>query len=476
MSDMAYELVCGLEIHIELSTKTKLFCGCSTAFGAPPNTQCCPVCTAAPGALPVLNQQALEYSILASLALNCEINTRTWHDRKNYFYPDLPKSYQNSQYVFPVGVRGHIDLPSGKQIRIHQIHLEEDAGKLVHEGGDSYLDCNRCGIPLIEIVTEPDFRNAEEVRECLEFLRDTLRFTGVSDCRMQEGSMRCDVNLSVRPVGQEKLGTRVEIKNMNSINFIMQAIAYEFERQVDTLEAGGELTQDTLRFDEKTGRTISMREKSDAVDYRYFRDPDLADIRLSDEYVEELRRQIPELPYARAARYMDDYGISKPDAMAIVRSRRATEFFEAASTGLKRPKTVSDFIVTRIFRRLDTEAAREEFRIPVTTEGMNTLVRWLEEGKISSNLAKNTLEQMLDTGAPPQELLKPEDLAGANPDELRGIAREVMAEMAGAVADYRAGKEKALGALLGGIMRKTGGKADPVQARQLLLELLSASE
>jgi len=467
-----YELVAGFETHVELSTKTKIFCGCTTEFGGEPNTHCCPVCIGLPGTLPKLNRQVVKYAIMAGLATNCEIAEVAKMDRKNYSYPDLAKAYQISQFDKPLCENGFVQLSNGRKIRILRIHIEEDAGKLIHEGDNTYVDYNRGGVPLIEIVTEPDFRSVEEAREYVEKLQLIMRYIGVSDCRMQEGSMRCDVNISVRPEGSEKLGTRTEIKNMNSINNIAKAMNYEFERQVALIENGGEVIQETLRFDDSTGTTSSMRSKEDANDYRYFREPDLVTIVTSREEVEEIRKMLPELPDVKADRYVQQYGIPEKDAQLLTKYRKVSEYFDEAIKGIKAPKTVSNFIIGSMFRRVETEVAKEKFEVATTPEQLNQLVKLLEDKKIQNNLAKQTLEKMLDTGKPCTDFIDESDLGGVDDNALTEMCQNAINSNPNAVADFRNGKEKALMALLGNVMKQSRGKADAQAVKAKLVELI----
>ena len=470
---MSYEMVAGLETHIELSTNTKIFCGCTTRFGSEPNTNCCPVCIGLPGTLPKLNRQAVRYAIMAGLVTNCTINTVSKMDRKNYVYPDLSKAYQISQFDKPLCEHGYVQLSSGKKIRLTRIHIEEDAGKLVHSRGDTYVDYNRGGVPLIEIVTEPDIRSADEIREYLERLQLMMKYIGISDCKMQEGSLRCDVNISVRKIGDDKLGTRTEIKNMNSLTFIEKAVAYEVNRQIDLLESGEAVIQETRRYNDAEDITESMRGKEDANDYRYFREPDLVTILTTPEEIEELRASLPELPDSRLARYVNEWGIPASDAQLLVKYRQIAEFFEEAAAGVT-PKTVSNFIIGQIFRRLVTDADKETGTIPVSAAHLNELVKLIDDGKLKMNLAKSTLETMMDTGKPVSELVSEEDMKGVDEGALIAICRDVLAANPAAVADYRGGKEKALKALLGGVMKATRGSADALTAEKLLIELINA--
>ena len=468
-----YELVAGLETHIELSTKTKIFCGCTTAFGAQPNTNCCPICIGLPGTLPKLNEQVVQYAVMAGLATNCKINPVAKMDRKNYVYPDLPKAYQISEYDKPLCYEGWIELESGKKIRITRIHIEEDAGKLVHDRGDTYVDYNRGGVPLIEIVTEPDIRSIDEAREYVEKLQLIMKYIGVSDCKMQEGSLRCDVNISVRPKGTEKFGTRAEIKNMNSFTFMSKAMQYEFDRQVDLIESGEAVVQETRRYNDADGTTMSMRGKEDAQDYRYFREPDLVSIETDEKTIEEIRALLPELPHEKYRRYVTGYGLPAADAQLITKYRRVAEYFDEAAKGLRNPKTAANLIVGQMFRRFPTEAEKEEWAAGATAEQLRELVLLIESGKLKMNLAKSTLEKMLDTGKPVSELVSEEDMAGVDAGALEGICKEVLANNPKAVGDFLGGKDAAIKSLLGGVMKATRGKADAVQAETLLRTLIN---
>ena len=468
---MSYELVAGLETHIELSTKTKIFCSCTTQFGGEPNTNCCPICIGLPGTLPKLNHEVVRYAIKAGLVTNCTINNISKMDRKNYVYPDLSKAYQISQYDKPLCEHGYVELSSGKRIRLTRIHIEEDAGKLVHSRGDTYVDYNRGGVPLIEIVTEPDIRSVDEIREYLEKLQLMMKYIGVSDCRMQEGSMRCDVNISVRRAGDDKLGTRTEIKNMNSFAFIEKAVNYEMNRQIDLIESGEQVVQETRRYNDAEDITESMRGKEDAHDYRYFREPDLVTIATSDEEIEALRSSLPELPDARLKRYTGQWGIPETDASLLVKYRRVSEFFEEAAQGVS-PKTVSNFIIGQIFRRLVTDADKEACQLPITAAQLRELVQLIDAGKLKMNLAKSTLEKMLDTGKSVGDLVSEEDMKGVDEGALAAACEQAIADNPGAVSDYLGGKEKALKALLGAVMKATRGKADAVAAEKLLMELV----
>lgn len=469
---MRYELVAGLETHVELSTKTKIFCGCTTEFGGSPNTHCCPICIGLPGTLPKLNKEVVRYAIRAGLATNCEISRISKMDRKNYCYPDLSKAYQISQYDKPLCKNGYIELSSGRRIRLNRIHIEEDAGKLIHQKGDTYVDYNRGGVPLIEIVTEPDFRSVDEVREYVEKLQLIMRYIGVSDCKMQEGSMRCDVNISVRPEGQKEFGTRTEIKNMNSIAFMAKAIEYEQERQIDIIESGGSVQQETLRYDDATNTTSSMRGKEDANDYRYFRDPDLVTINVTDQEVEELEKTIPELPDEKLERYVEKLGIPESDAQLLVKYRRVAEYFERASEGTANPRTAANFIIGQIFRTIENESAKEEFDIPVSAESLRELIKLLDSKKIRMNLAKSTLDKMLETGKKASELISEKDMGGLDEEATKKLCQEAVDANPNAVADYKGGKEKAVKAIVGYVMKNSRGKADAMKAEEIIKQII----
>ncbi|MGN1456478.1 MAG: Asp-tRNA(Asn)/Glu-tRNA(Gln) amidotransferase subunit GatB [Acutalibacteraceae bacterium] len=469
---MKYEMVAGFETHVELATNTKIFCSCTTQFGGEPNTHCCPVCIGLPGTLPKLNKKVVEYAIKAGLATNCEIAEISKMDRKNYCYPDLPKAYQISQFDMPLCKNGYIELSNGRKIRLTRIHIEEDAGKLVHRRGDTLVDYNRGGVPLIEIVSEPDIRTVDEAREYVEKLQLIMRYIGVSDCKMQEGSMRCDVNISVRPVGSEKLGTRTEIKNMNSIAFIAKAMEYEFNRQVDLIESGEKVVQETLRYDDATNTTSSMRGKEDANDYRYFRDPDLVTINVPREKVEEIKSQLPELPTQKLKRYVEELGLPEADAQLLTKYRKIAEYYEEAIKDTKNPKTAANFIIGQIFSRIDNETEKEQFNVNVSAESLNELIKLIDAGKIRMNLAKSTLEKMLDTGKKVTELLSESDMAGLDENALLDLCKKAVETNPNAVSDYKNGKEKAIKALVGFVMKNSRGKADAVAAENKIKEII----
>ena len=467
---MSYRLTAGFETHVELKTKSKIFCSCKTDFGGELNTHCCPVCVGLPGALPSLNKAVVEFAVKAGLALNCSISNLSFMDRKNYSYPDLPKAYQISQFDVPLCYDGFVQLKSGKKIGITRIHIEEDAGKLVHKDGEVLIDYNRAGVPLIEIVSEPHIESAEEAKEYVEKLRLIMRYIGVSDCKMQEGSMRCDVNISVSDT--EALGTRTEIKNMNSLNFIAKAMEFESKRQIEILRNGGKVVQETLGFDEKTGETYSMRTKEDADDYRFFREPDLLPLHISDEDVEIIRGSIPELPGVKIKRYTEELNLEEKDAELIVKYPKVAEFFEGTLQYCNTPKKAGNLILGTIFAFLKSETLKEQFEIKVTCEAFGELLKLMEEGKLNSGKAKLTLEQMLISGESVQELLSEDDLKAFDDSELEIFCKKAIEQNPKIVADYKGGKDKAIMALVGAVMRDTKGKAQADKVKEKLKNLL----
>jgi len=428
-----------------------------------------------PGTLPKLNKKVVEYAVKAGIALNCKIRNISKMDRKNYVYPDLPKAYQISQFDKPICYGGYIKLSSGKNININRIHIEEDAGKLVHERGNTYIDYNRGGVPLIEIVTEPDFSSIDEVLEYLEKLRLVMKYIGVSDVKMQEGSLRCDVNISVRKKGEEKLGTRTEIKNMNSLSFIAKAMEYEFERHVDILESGGEIEQETRRYDSELNITESMRGKEDAEDYRYFKEPDLVDIIVSEEEINKLKSEIPQLPDEKLQVFINEYGLPEDDAELLIKYKKIAGYFEEASKGIKNKKLASNYILGQIFRRMPTDSEKEECSISIPPEYLNELVSLIENKKINSSMASNALEKMLDSGKPVGEFISEKDMQGIDDDTLREICLRALSENKEAVESYLGGKEKAFSSLIGYIMKETKGKADPRKAAEIIKEIIKSS-
>ncbi len=467
-----YEMVIGLEVHVELKTATKIFCSCPTTFGAPPNTQCCPVCMGMPGSLPVLNGKVVEYAVIAGLATGCRISTYSKQDRKNYFYPDLPKAYQISQYDLPLCIGGYLDIETDageKRIGITRIHIEEDAGKLTHvEGHGTLIDCNRCGVPLIEIVSEPDMRSAEEARAYLQKLRAIILYTGVSDCRMNEGSLRCDVNLSIRKKGETALGTRTEMKNLNSFQNVVRAIEYEFARQVSVLDSGGEVIQETRRFDMNTGKTSSMRSKENADDYRYFPDPDLIPIVISEEFLEKLKRRVPVLPDVRKKQYREQYGVSSLTAETIVTRKDIADFFETVAEDTRYPLLAANLAAGEVARLCPEEQA-----IPIAPEHLAALADLLGDGKINNNTARKVVGLLMQNDQDPLELIESMGLRQISDEAvLLPMAREVLEQNPKAVRDYRSGNAHAVNALVGQMMKKTGGRGNPQVIQKVLREAL----
>ena len=473
-----YEVIIGLEVHAELSTKTKIFCSCPTTFGAEPNKQTCPICMGMPGTLPVLNEKVVEYAVKAGLATNCEIARKSKNDRKNYFYPDLPKAYQISQYDEPLCEHGYVEIDAEegkKKIRLTRIHIEEDAGKLNHDefGGGSLVDLNRAGVPLIEIVSEPDLRTAEEVEAYLKKLKSTLEYIEVSDCKMQEGSFRADVNVSVRKKGDTKLGTRTEMKNMNSFRSITRAIEYEVDRQIDVLEDGGEIEQETLRWDDVSGKTFSMRDKEDAQDYRYFPDPDLVAIKLSDEYIENIKKNLPELPESRKERYLTQYNLSEKDAKIITSSKYLSDLFENAIKVCNNPKAVSNWIISDISRILN-ETEMDPIEIPFDSNQLGKLIILIDKGTISSKLAKKVLVEMFEHPRDPEDIIDEKGWVQISDEgAIKDVVMRVLEANPQSVADFKGGKQKALGFLVGQAMKETRGKANPQMLNQMFLEELN---
>lgn len=471
-----YETVIGLEVHVELATKTKIFCGCPTAFGGAPNTHTCPVCTGMPGSLPVLNKQVLEYAISVGIATNCEITRYGRFDRKNYFYPDNPQNYQISQLYMPICRNGGVEIETkdgGKKIiGIHEIHMEEDAGKLLHDEWEncSLVDYNRSGVPLIEIVSEPDMRSAEEVIAYLEKLRLIIQYLGVSDCKLQEGSMRADINLSVRETGADTLGTRTEMKNLNSFKAIMRAIEGERERQTDLLEEGKEVVQETRRWDDVKGASYAMRSKEDAQDYRYFPDPDLAPIVVSDEMLEELRRRQPEFRTAKMARYKEEYGIPDYDIEIITGTKRMADLFEETTELCGQPKKVSNWLMGETLRLMkEKEVDAENLRF--SPEHLAGLIRLVDSKAINGPVAKEVFEVMFEQDIEPERYVEEKGLKTVHDEgALSKAVEEVIAGNPQSVADYLGGKEKALGFLVGQTMKAMKGKAEPGMVNQMLRE------
>ncbi len=478
MSRNDYEVVIGLEVHAELSTKTKIFCSCPTSFGAAPNTHTCPICMAMPGTLPVLNEKVVEYAVKAGLATNCEISKDSKNDRKNYFYPDLPKAYQISQFDKPLCNHGYVEIEDDegnkKKVRLLRIHIEEDAGKLNHDefAGGSLVDLNRAGVPLIEMVSEPDLRSSGEAERYLRKLKSILEYIEVSDCKMQEGSLRADVNVSVHKPG-EPLGTRTEMKNMNSFRSIVRGIEYEIERQIDVIEDGGVVEQETLRWDDVSGKTFPMRDKEDAQDYRYFPDPDLVAIKLSDEYIENIRKTLPELPESRKERYLTEYELSEKDANIITSSKYLSDLFEQASKICNNPKAVNNWIISDISRILN-ETEMEPIQIPFDSKQLAKLVILIDKGTISSSIAKKVLVEMFEHPRDPEDIIDEKGWVQiSDENSIKEVVLKILENNPQSIADYKAGKQKALGFLVGQAMKETRGKANPQMLNKMFIEELN---
>jgi len=471
MTAKDFEVVMGLEVHVELSTATKIFCGCSAAFGALPNTQVCRVCLGLPGALPVLNEKVVDAAIKAGIATNCEIAAYGKQDRKNYFYPDLPKAYQISQYDLPICYGGYIDVEvrgETRRIGITRIHIEEDAGKLVHDSEGTLIDYNRGGVPLIEIVSEPDFRSAEEVGAYLKKLRAILIYAGISNCKMNEGAFRCDVNLSVRQRGSSEFGIRTEMKNLNSFNFIQKAIEHEAQRQIALVTSGGKVVQETRRWDQTAGKSISMRTKEDAHDYRYFPDPDLMPIVISSERISHLASELPQMPDTRKAYYIQHYGLSAYDAEQLVSSRAIADYFERAAAGCDNVKLLSNVMTTEIFRLLGDQEGDESIP-PFDAADLKDLVNRIEDETIHMGIGKKVISAMWAGGGHPDAIIEAQDLKQIGDAKvLRVVIDEVVEANAKAVMEYRDGKDKAFQSLIGQVMAKTKGKANPRLVHDLL--------
>ena len=478
MSREDYEVVIGLEVHAELSTKTKIFCSCPTAFGAAPNTHTCPICMAMPGTLPVLNEKVVEYAVKAGLATNCEISRNSKNDRKNYFYPDLPKAYQISQFDKPLCEHGYVEIDTKegkKKIRITRIHIEEDAGKLNHDefGGGSLVDLNRAGVPLIETVSEPDIRSAEEAESYLRKLKSIFEYIEVSDCKMQEGSLRADVNVSVKKKTDTKLGTRTEMKNMNSFRSIVRAIEYEVDRQIDILEDGGTITQETLRWDDVSGKTFPMRDKEDAQDYRYFPDPDLVAIKLSEEYIQNIKDNLPELPESRKQRYLEEYNLSEKDAKLLTSSKYLSDLFEGAVKVCNNPKAVNNWIISDISRILN-ETETEPISIPFDSNQLGKLVILIDKGTISSSIGKKVLVELFENPRDPEDIIKEKGwIQISDEGAIKEVVMKILEANPQSIADYKSGKDKALGFLVGQAMKETKGKANPQMLNKMFLEELN---
>jgi len=479
---MGYEAVIGLEVHCQLLTDSKIFCGCPTRFGAPPNTNVCPVCLGMPGVLPVLNRRAVEYALRAGLALQCDIRPLSVFARKNYFYPDLPKGYQISMYDQPTMVGGHLDIEVGgtvKRVRITRIHMEEDAGKLLHEGfpdsgSRSYVDFNRSGVPLIEIVSEPDLRSPEEAHACFSSLRSLLVWIGITDGNMEEGSLRCDANVSLRPEGSETLGTKAELKNLNSFKFVQHALEYEIRRQQEILGGGGRVVQETRLYDPKQDRTVPMRSKEEAHDYRYFPEPDLPPLRVGPEWIEEVRAMLPELPAARRARFERDHGLKSQDAQALTSERALADYYEATATASGNARAAANWILTEVLRKVrESKGAIGE--VPLAPGRLASLIRLVDGRTISGKVAKELFEEIYASGADPTDLVRARGLAQVTDEgSIRSAIDAVIARNADKVAAFQAGKTGLLGFFVGQVIKETGGQADPALVSRLLKERLES--
>lgn len=475
-----WEAVIGLEVHVELKTDTKIFCHSSTEFGGDPNTHVCPVCLGLPGALPVLNKKVLEYAIKAGLALNCQIAKHSKFDRKNYFYPDMSTNYQISQFDLPIAQEGYLDIETdgqAKRIGINRLHMEEDAGKLIHQGDIvsspySFVDYNRASVPLIEIVSEPEIHSPEEARAYLEKLKAIIEYTEVSDCKMEEGSLRCDANVSIRPAGDTRLGTRTEIKNMNSFRALQRAVEYEIQRQIKLVEAGGAVEQETRTWDEAQGVTLTMRSKAEAEDYRYFPEPDLVPVVLDDQWIKDIQDELPELPDSRKARYVEDYGLPAYDAMVLTLTKAMSNYFEEALEYFPQPKEVSNWMMGDFSRLLNAQQV-EITASKVSPAQLADLLKLIDKDTISGKIAKTVLEEMVATGKDPGKIVEEKGLVQiSDTGELEQIIDEVLANNPKSVEDYRAGKKRAIGFLVGQTMKATKGKANPEMVNKLLQEKL----
>lgn len=470
-------MIIGLEVHTELATKSKIFCSCTTEFGGEPNTHCCPICTGMPGVLPKLNKKVVECGIAVGLATHCDITPYGKFDRKNYFYPDLPKAYQVSQLYLPICRNGYVEIEGEgfhKKIGIHEIHMEEDAGKLIHDPltGLTKADYNRCGVPLLEIVSEPDFRSAEEVIAYLESLKSILRYLGVSDCKMQEGSLRADVNLSLRPEGQEEFGIRTEMKNLNSFRAIGRAIEAERKRQTEILEKGGRIVQETRRWDDAAGVSFSMRSKEDAQDYRYFPEPDLAPVVITEEWKEEIRARLPMLPRERKLKYMTEYGLSEYDAALITELKALADYFDEVNDIVDDPKEVTNWLIGD-FMRLAKEGEEDSFRILLDAEKLAKIILMVKGNKINRNTAKDVFAAVWSENLDPERYVEEHDLAMVGDDGLiKDIVTKVIEANPKTVEEYHAGKTKVLGFLVGQCMKELKGKADPGAINTLIRDAL----
>ncbi len=467
-----YEMTVGLETHIELSTKSKLFCSCKNSFGMEANSACCPVCLGLPGSLPVLNRQAVRFAVMAGIGLNCQISPSSVMARKNYMYPDLPKAYQITQGDYPICREGFMMLSDGKKIRIKRLHIEEDAGKLIHQKEKTYADYNRCGVPLIEIVTEPDFTSAEQVREYVEKLRLVMRTLGISNCRMQEGSLRCDVNISVKKTGENFSEKRIEIKNINSVSFMAKAINYEFKRQKNVLKKGGELNCETRGFNEKTGETFLMREKETAADYRYFPEPDIPPVLICKEEIEEIKQMLPELPEAKKDRLVKFYNVSEKDAEWLIKYPKAVEYYESLVRLSGEKEFSLKLLLNHIFALVKDETSREEARFP-KAEYIAEVISLFSSGAIKKGDIQRIIEKIILENKSFSELFDINEFTELSDDETEALCKAALEENQEAVKAFLGGKEKALFAIVGTVMKKSCGKASAEKAKEIILRLIN---
>ncbi len=478
---MEYEAVIGLEVHAQLLSSSKIFCGCSTKFGEAPNLNTCPVCLGMPGSLPVLNKKVLEYAIKMALATNCRVNPYSVFARKNYFYPDLPKGYQISQYENPLAEGGYVEIEVDgevKKIGLVRIHIEEDAGKLIHDPYQpvSYVDFNRTGVPLIEIVSEPDIKTPEEASLYLKKLRSILRYLEICDGNMEEGSFRCDANISIRPKGEKRLGTKTELKNMNSFRHVQKALSYEISRQKAIIESGGHIIQETRLWDESKNKTLPMRGKEEAHDYRYFPDPDLVPVYIEEGLVERLKKELPELPSVRKKRFIEEYDLPSYDAEILTGEKGLADYFEATLKGIYEPKMVSNWIMSELLRELNREK-REIESCPVTPEGLAELLQMIKDKTISGKIAKTVFIEMYNTGKSAKEIVSEKGLVQVSDENaITELVEEVLKEHPKEVAQYKSGKEKLFGFFMGQIMKKSKGKANPKIANEILRKTLTKGE
>lgn len=478
---MNFEAVIGLEVHVQLATNSKIFCNCSTKFGSQPNSNVCPVCLGMPGVLPVLNKKVVEYTTKAGLALNCKINKKSIFARKNYFYPDLPKGYQISQYELPICENGYIDIHingKSKRIGITRIHMEEDAGKSIHGEnlGDSYssfIDLNRAGVPLMEIVSEPDMRSGEEAKEYLQKLKTILEYIEVSDCNMEEGSLRCDANISVRPIGQKEFGTKTEIKNMNSFKNVQKAIDYEIKRQIKVINEGGKIIQETRLWDPEKNATISMRSKEEAHDYRYFPDPDLVPLSLDDEFIENIKRTLPILPDELKEKFIKEYGLPEYDASVLTSVKSYATFFEETVRISNNPKKVSNWIMSELLRVVNDKGC-DIFDAGLSPENLAEIITLIDSGKISGKIAKDVFEEVIETGKKPSAIIEQKGLVQISDDkELESIIKRIIENSPRETERFKNGEQKLMGFFVGQVMKETKGKANPKLVNEIINKLLS---